>query len=272
MTAPDHAPRNRTAQRTSLFPPQHGAWAFLGLPLALGFLVGDPAWAWLPLAWAWIAAYPASYFVLSYVRARRPERFRRPLLVWAALFAPAGLAVAVMRPWLLWVALLYLASFAVNLAYARRNRERDLVNDAVFVAQCSGIVVVTGLVGDDPDESMPAGLLAAVPDQAWLLALVCAVVLLGSTLHVKSLLRERRDPRYARASRAFAVACLLASPLLALVWGLPAGWLLVPGFAVLAARALRRDWSGMRPGTIGMVELGGFVVVLAAAGAAVAVA
>ena len=272
MTTDDHAPRSRTAQRTSLFPPQHGAWAFLGLPLALGFLVGDPTWAWLPLAWAWIAAYPASYFVLSYVRARRPERFRRPLLVWVALFAPAGLAAVVLRPWLLWVGVLYLASFAVNLAYARRNRERDLVNDAVFVAQCSGIVVVTGLVGDDPDASMPAALLSAVPSQAWLLAVACALVLLGSTLHVKSLLRERRDPRYARASRAFAVACLLASPLLALAWHLPAGWLFVPAFAVLAGRALRRDWSGMRPGTIGMVELAGFVVVLVTAGVAVAAA
>jgi hypothetical protein len=262
----------RAVQRTSLVPPQHGAWAFLGLPLALGFLGGDPSWAWLPLAWAWIAAYPASYFVLSYVRARRPERFRRPLAVWVALFAPAGVAVVLLRPWLLWVAALYLASFVVNLTYASRNRERDLVNDAVFVAQCSAMVAVTSLVGDDPDASMPGPLLSAVPGHVWLLALVCGAVLLGSTLHVKSLLRERRDPRFARASKVFAVACLLASPALALAWGLPAGWLLVPAFALLAARALRRDWSGMRPGTIGMVELAGFVVVLGFAAMAVAAA
>ena len=272
MTAHDQPPRGRTAQRTSLFPPQHGAWAFLGLPLALGFLVGDPAWAWVPLAWAWIAAYPASYFVLSYVRARRPERFRRPLIVWAALFAPAGLAAVALRPWLLWIAAVYVASFVVNLAYARRNRERDLVNDAVFVAQCSAMVAVTSLVGDDPDASMPGPLLSAVPGHVWLLALVCGAVLLGSTLHVKSLLRERRDPRFAHASKVFAVACLLASPALALAWGLPTGWLLVPAFALLAARALRRDWSGMRPGTIGMVELAGFVVVLGFAAMAVAAA
>jgi len=271
VTAADHPPV-RAVQRTSLFPPQHGAWAFLGLPLALGFLVGDPSWVWLPLSWAWIAAYPASYFVLSYVRARRPERFRRPLAVWMALFLPAGLVAVALRPWLLWVAAVYLASFAVNLAYARRNRERDLANDAVFVAQCAGMVVVTGLVGDDPDTWSPGALLEAVPGRAWLLALVCAVVLLGSTLHVKSLLRERRDPRFARASRIFAVGCLLASPALAAAWGLPAGWLLVPPFAVLAGRALRRDWSGMRPGTIGMVELGGFVVVLLFAATAVAAA
>lgn len=260
----------RTVQRTSLVPPQHGAWAFLGLPLALGFTVADGSWAWLPLAWAWVAAYPASYFVLSYVRARRPERFRRPLVIWAALFAPAGLAVLVLRPWLAWVAVVYLLSFAVNLAYARRNRERDLVNDAVFVAQCSAMVVVTALVGDDPGTWSPGAVLDAVSTQAWLLALVCALVLLASTLHVKSLLRERRDPRYATASRAYAVACVVAAPAVAAAWGLPAGWFLVAPFVVLAVRALRRDWSGMRPGAIGMVELACFVVALAAAVLAVA--
>lgn len=265
-------PSGRTVQRTSLFPPQHGAWAFLGLPLALGFVVADPAWAWLPLSWAWVAAYPASYFVLSHVRARRPERFRRPLAIWVAAFAPAALAAVVLRPWLLWVAAVYLASFVVNLAYARRNRERDLVNDAVFVVQCSGMVVVTALAGDDPDTWAPGRLLGDVSTHAWLLMLVCSLVLLGSTLHVKSLLRERRDPRYAKASRAYAVACVVASPALAVAWGLPGGWFLVVPFALLAGRALRRDWSGMRPGAIGMVELGGFVVVLAAAALAVATA
>lgn len=263
-------PPARAVQRTSLVPPQHGAWAFLGLPLALGFVVADASWAWLPLAWAWIAAYPASYFVLSYVRARRPERFRRPLATWAAAFAPAGLVAVAMRPWLLWVAAVYLVSFAVNLAYARRNRERDLVNDAVFVAQCSAMVVVTALVGDDPDTSAPGSLLDAVSTRAWLLALVCALVLLGSTLHVKSLLRERRDPRYATASRAYAATCAIASPALAVAWGLPAGWFLVAPFVVLAARALRKNWSGMRPGAIGMVELACFLVALAAAAMAVA--
>ncbi|CAI9417623.1 YwiC-like family protein [Nocardioides sp. T2.26MG-1] len=263
-------PPARAVQRTSLVPPQHGAWAFLGLPLALGFLVADPAWTWLPLAWAWVAAYPASYFLLSYVRARRPERFRRPLAIWVAVFAPAGLAAVALRPWLLWVAAVYLASFAVNLAYARRNRERDLVNDAVFVAQCSVMVVVTALVGDDPDTWSPGALLGAVSAHAWLLSGVCAMVLLGSTLHVKSLLRERRDPRYASASRWYAVACLVASPALALAWGLPEGWAFVVPFALLAGRALRRDWSGMRPGAIGMVELAGFIVVLAAGAVAVA--
>ncbi len=263
-------PPGRAVQRTSLVPPQHGAWAFLGLPLTLGFVVADPSWAWLPLAWAWIAAYPASYFVLSYVRARRPERFRRPLAIWAAAFAPAGLAAVAMRPWLLWVAALYLVSFAVNLAYARRNRERDLVNDAVFVAQCSAMVVVTALVGDDPGTSAPGPLLDAVSTRAWLLAAVCALVLLGSTLHVKSLLRERRDPRYATAARVYAVACAIASPALAVAWGLPAGWFLVAPFVVLAVRALRKDWSGMRPGAIGMVELACFLVALAAAALAVA--
>jgi hypothetical protein len=128
-------------------------------------------------------------------------------------------------------------------------------------------VVVTHLVALDPDPATPRALLAAVSAQAWLATLVCAAVLTGSTLHVKSLLRERRDRRYAAASRVFAVACLAASPALALAWGLPAGWLLVVPFALLAARAFR-DWSGLRPGAIGMVELAVFVATALAVAAA----
>lgn len=261
-------PPARAARRTSLAPPQHGAWAFLGLPLVLGFLVSGPSWTWLPLTWGWVAAYPASYFALSYVRARRPERFRRPLAIWASACAPAAIALVALRPWLLWVGVVYVASFAVNIAYARRNRERDLVNDAIFVGQCAAMVVVTFLVSLDPARTTPWALADAVPAHVWLLTAVCAAVLLGSTLHVKSLLRERRDPRFARASRIFAVACLVASPALATAWGPPSGWLLAVPFAVLAARAFK-DWSGMRPGAIGMVELAAFVLTaLAVAGAA----
>ena len=63
-------------------------------------------------------------------------------------------------------------------------------------------------------------------------------MLLGSTLHVKSLIRERRDPRGARASKVCAVVSVPASFVLAEWWGWPQGaWLIVP-FLALAVRAV----------------------------------
>jgi len=66
-------------------PPQHGAWAFLALPLALGAVLAPASPLLLVLTVAWVAAYPLSYAALGLARARRKQRFVRPLVVWLAV-------------------------------------------------------------------------------------------------------------------------------------------------------------------------------------------
>lgn len=245
-------------------PPQHGAWAFLGLPLVLGAVVAPATPLLVVLAVAWAATYPVSYAAFGLVRARRPQRFRRPFTVWLAVVLPAGVVLLVARPWLAWVGIGYLLLFAVNLRYARRNDERALGNDAVFILECAVMVVVTWAVAVGDDSWYPPGR-AAVPARVWILVAVCALVLTGSMLHVKSLIRERRDARYARGSRAFALACVPASIALAAWWGWPkGGWLIAP-FLALAVRAFIAGRQPMRPGMIGIIELGGFVLVAGSA-------
>lgn len=245
-------------------PPQHGAWAFLGLPLVLGFVVAPWTPLLLVLAIAWVGAYPLSYAALGLARAKRPQRFRLPFLVWSAVVLPAAIVLVVWRPWLVWVGLIYAAMFAVNLAYARENNERALVNDFVFVAECSAMVSVTWAVGAG-DQSWTAPALDSVPDDVWILSAVSVLVLVGSTLHVKSLIRERRDRRYARASLVVASLSVPTAIALAAWWGWPAGaWLIFP-FVVLAARAWVVPGRAMRPGSIGMIELACFVLVAASA-------
>jgi hypothetical protein len=247
-------------------PPQHGAWAFLGLPLVLALPVTPPTPLLLALTVAWVAAYPASYAALGLARARRSRRFRRPLLVWSVVALVPALLLVTARPWLLLVGAGYLLLFVVNLAYARRNDERALLNDAVFVAECALMVVVTWAVGAGEQSFQPPG---PVPPRVWVLTVLCALVLLGSTLHVKSLMRERRDARYARASWLVAMASVAASVGLAVWWGLPSGWWLVLPFVLMAARSLAASrLASARPGRIGMIELACFVA--AALGASLA--
>lgn len=245
-------------------PPQHGAWAFLALPLALGFTVTT----WTPLLMllsvGWMAAYPMSYALFGLVRDRRPQRFRAPLAAWSALVLPTVAILVFWRPWLLWIGLAYLALMAVNLRYARRHDERALANDAVFVVECAGMVVVTWAVGA-VDRSWAPPSLGAVPAHVWIPSAVCALVLMGSTLHVKSLIRERRNRHYAQASRVFAVASLPTAVALAAGWGWPSGaWFIVP-FSALAVRAFLVPRRALRPGAIGLIELACFVVVVLAA-------
>jgi YwiC-like protein len=249
---------------STYLPPQHGAWAFLGLPLALAAAV-TPWSPLLPLlALGWVAAYPLSYAALGLARARRRRRFVRPLAVWTAIALPPALAMAVARPWLLWIGAGYLALFAVNLRYARRNDERALGNDLVFILECAAMVPVTWAVATG-HRSWSAPAPSGVPGRVWMLAAVCALVLVSSTLQVKSLVRQRRDPRYRRASQAFAVACLPAALVLAVRWGLPGGLWLVAPFAVLAGRTVVVGRRPLRPGAIGMIELGGFLLIAAGA-------
>lgn len=251
---------------SAYFPPQHGAWAFLGLPLVLGAVVAPWTLFLLVLALAWVAAYPLSYAALGLIRAKRPQRFRRPFLVWLAVVLPAVVILVAARPWLVWIGLAYIALFTINLRYAKRNDERAMVNELVFAAECSAMVVVTWSVGAGGRSLTPPAKVAfdTVPDRVWVLMIVCLLVLAGSTLHVKSLVRERRDARFARVSRVVAVASIAAAVALAAWWGWPGGaWLVVP-FVAAAVRAFIVGRRPMRPGAIGMVELAGFVLVAVA--------
>lgn len=251
-------------RRGKLVPPQHGAWGFLALPLALGVCAAS-GWtgALAPVMVAWVAAYPFSWAVTCLVTMPRPERYRDAAALWGAAAILPGVAALVLCPWLVWVLVAYAALFGVNLAFARARSERALANDLVLVAECSMMVPVVAGVATGA-----GGLLPPWPamTSAWVLALtaVCALTLVGSTLHVKSLIRERRDRRYARASQAVALVSVPAvyavvrpaDPLLA--W-----WMTVP-FVFFAVRSLRRDPT-WRPSRIGLVELAGLVLVALAA-------
>ena len=257
-------PQRGRSRPVSVVPPQHGAWAFLGLPFATALAVTPPAPALVLLLVAWVAAYPASYFVLAIVRDRggrhpEPSRYRRPLALWSVPVLLAGLPLLVLRPWLALVTVAYLASFAVSLAFARRRDERALANDLVLIAQCTAMVPVTWAVGTDP-VAWPPG----APAHLWVLTTAVALLLLGSTIHVKSLIRERGNPRFARASQALAVGSVAAAIGLALWWGLPGGLALVLPFAYFAARSLALR-TPPAPVRIGLLELVGFLLLVGSA-------
>lgn len=250
--------------RRAYVPPQHGAWAFLALPLALGVSVTTWSPLLVALAVAWVAAYPMSYAAFGMARAKHTQRFRIPFVIWSAIVVPTTTILLYWRPWLLWIGVAYAGLLIVNLRYARRGNERALANDAVFVAECAGMVAVTWAVGAGDRSWIPPAL-GEVPAHVWVIVAVCALVLLGSTLHVKSLIRERRDPRFAYASRVVAVVSVPVSVLLALWWGWPSGAWLVTPFIALAARSFVVPRRALRPGAIGLIELGCFLLAAAAA-------
>jgi hypothetical protein len=239
-------------------PGQHGAWAFLALPLALAMT----RTGWFPLlpaaALAWIAAYPLSWAATGRLTAPRPQRFDHALMTWAPIALLAGIPLVVTRPWLVWVLFGYAALWLVNLRFASNRRERSLGNDLVLIAECTLMVPVTlGIGGVESGWSPPYDVLdshVALPMVA------CAGALVGSVLHVKSLIRERRNPRCAMASRVFAVAAALFVALAAELTDRSL-WVVLP-FALLVARTWLVRGPAWRPARLGMVELAGLVLVV----------
>lgn len=207
----------------------------------------------------WIVAFPASYFTLAVLRYPMPQRFRRPLTIWAGAGLPLALILLATRPWLVWLGAAYVLAFAINVGFARRRDERAMTNNTIFIVECTAIVPTMWGIGAVPGGWNLTGF-GAAPTVVWVSTACCAMALVGSTLHVKSLIRERNDARFRVASQVWAVASLAASLALALAAGLPTGLLLAVPFAYLAIRSFAVVGRKLSPGRIGVIELVGFVL------------
>ncbi len=262
-------PRSRSHGWTAYIPPQHGAWAFLIVPLVVGFTLAPITWAGLGFAVAWILAYPVGYFggrgLLvrirrgSFTRLSRRE-FRRAI-PWGVALAVVGVPLLVACPWLAVAAVVVAAVWSGSLLITLRRSERDLGNDLVLVVLAVLAVPLVWLVGEGA--SPAAGFwpdVASVPGQLWLATAATGAFLFGSVLHVKSLLREAGNVGFRRLSVGYHVIALAVFAVVS-PW-----WLIGFGPALLRSLVLR---PGLRPAVIGAVET--VVAVLFVVAAALAV-
>lgn len=244
-------------------PPQHGAWAFLIVPVLMAFAVsGASAAGWLFLA-AWVCAYPVGYYggraLTARVRRGSWTRLARRELSravpWAVLTALLGLPLAMTRPWLLLAAAVLALLWGAGLWVAARLGERSMANDLLLVAQAVAAVPMAVAV-----VAGPTALLGTLLAPTVTVALVCALYLTGSVVHVKSLLREAGSATYQTLDLAWHLLAAVGTGLLS-PW-----WLL--GFGPALLRTLVRR-PGMRPGILGAVEAVVAVLVVLAAQLAV---
>lgn len=240
-TVPSPAPR-RTLRR--YLPPQHGAWAMLLLPWLAGVLIAGFRWPQVPLLVAWLTGYLFSYYLLLAVKTRRPGRVRAQLWLYGPPTVLLGALVVILRPQVLWYAPAYALLLAVNLGYAARRDERALLNDLASVVQSCLMVFVVATV-------------AGVPPPELLVAFVAlAAYFTGTVLHVKTMIRERGNPRYRWASIIY--HGLVAAGMI---------WVSVP-VAVVFGALLVRAWvlPGRRvtPLRLGMLEIVASTLILLA--------
>lgn len=255
--------QRRGRQKSIYFPPQHGAWAFLGLPILLGLTQAEFSPLTVLVSIGFVVAYPASYFAIAVMRYPRPQRYRNGLIVWGLAGTAIATIAVIARPWLLWAGVVYGALFAINLAYAKAHNERSLVNDAVFIAEC--LIIIPLLWGIDATTgglNPPA--FSQAPTAVWTVTGFAAMALVGSTLHVRSLIRERRNSSFRRYSQVFAVGCVPVAIALAYPYGVAATTMAAMAFTLLAVRSPIVGRRPLKPGIIGVFELVGFIAVFVA--------
>ena len=224
------------------FPPQHGAWAFLIVPLLLTALLGATSWLALVFAVTWICAYPTSYYGSRavFIRIRRGQwsrlakAARSAALPWLAVTIVGSAVLIVFRPVLILAGLVVLALWSVSVWLAWIGRERGITNDLVLVVIAAVAVPLMWLVGHDTIEL-----------RIWVAAFACAVFFTGSVLHVKSLIREADDARWHVASIGYHFIALI-------VMSVISPWFILAFLPALARTLFMKP--GLRPGTIGGVE------------------
>ena len=216
---PDRTTRPKKRRRPAgWIPDQHGAWAMITLPPLAGIVIGGPSWRHLPLLAAWWVAYFVFHSGSLWLKSRRRQRYRPPVLVYSAGAALAGLVTLAVDWHLIRWAPLFIVPLGVGLVASAIRDERSLWSGISTTVGSSLMTLVAFDAGGGTD--FP---------RAWLLAGILAVYFAGTVLYVKTLIRERGSQTYYWLSVGMhALATLALIPLA------PA---LTPVFAALTARA-----------------------------------
>ena len=220
----------------------------LVVPPVVGGVLGGWSWRHVLLLVAWLVGYLAYHAAGLWLRSGRKARYRAPVVAYGAVGLVLLAALLAVAPHLLVWAPAFLPLLAVSLVASLRRADRSWWNDTVTVLAAALLTpVAAGLGTGDP-----------APGVVWPATAVLAAYFLGTVPNVKSLIRERDDPRVRRGSVAYhlAVAAVgaVVHPLLGVVG------------ALLALRAwlVPHRWPQVRPAVIGAGEVVATLVVTTA--------
>ncbi|MFV0426602.1 MAG: YwiC-like family protein [Beutenbergiaceae bacterium] len=253
----DRVPRARRRHRMLWFPREHGAWAWLLLPILAGAIAGGWAWFQIPLLVCAVAGYCAFNAASWWVKMPPTRRAAAltPMVVYGSIAAGAGVilvgltGVAV----LVWFAI-QAAGLGIAWLLTRVGAGRSLAS-GLATALAATILL---LIAAHPDATS-----MATSQILWAAVFVYGY-LAGTVFAVKSAIRERGSVLALSASVSWHLAWTVVAAI-AVIAGESAGWLaLWIGLtvrAVLLPLSARR--SPIRPGLLGVVEIVAACCVLA---------
>lgn len=215
---------------------QHGAIVMALLPFFYGMLLAHPIWAHAFLLAAWFSLYLMTYPFLSLFKGKNLAQYQK----WTLIYAISTLLLALPALWYEWHILYFMFAMlpfvAINIYFTVQKDERNLFNDLAGIA----IFALAGMAAyyfsaHTFDEKM-----------LWT-ALYPSLFFIGTTLYVKSMLRERKNPRYLKASIIYHGFCVL-------IFALLHQWLLTLAFLPSLLRAIYLPSRKLSVKQVGLTE------------------
>lgn len=177
---------------------QHGAIVMALVPSIYGMLLAHPVWAHAFLLLGWFSLYLMTYPFLSLFKGKNLAQYQK----WTLIYFVAALIFAIPALIYNWQVLYFMFAMlplvAVNIYFTKKKDERNLWNDlsgiVIFALAGMGSYYFSGRTFDEKI--------------LWVL-LYPTLFFIGTTLYVKSMMRERKNPRYFWASVIFHLLCVL---------------------------------------------------------------
>lgn len=225
-----------------VIPHEHGGWAMVSVPFLFGMMAGAPRWGHLLLFMAWLFFYLASYPLLQ---ALKRGRQRGHLLKWSAIYGGIAL-VSLLYPFIQKLELCYFGIpfvllLIVNIWHVKRKSERAIVNDlcAILIFSLGGAAAYL-YGGGGWDKAMLA------------VTLFNFLYFMGTALFVKTIFRERGNPKWRTAAYLYHVLILVVP------WACGYPWMTLP-FVFPLIRTFLFTGKQMRPMKAGILEIFGSV-------------
>lgn len=218
-------------------PKQHGAWAMLIVPYWLGVVAAGFVWQHIPFFLGWVLLYLATYPTLLLFKGRKISFYTKWALIY---FVPALLLLLIplwTRPSIIYFGLVMIPFFAVNAYFSSQKNDRALLNDISAIISFSIAGLASGyLTAGEINSSMILVFIASI------------LFFIGTTFHVKTIIRERKNIVYKRISWTYHI-------LVPILWLSLGYWVITLAFLPSLIRTLYYYGKPLKMMKSGIIEI-----------------
>lgn len=176
---------------------QYGAMVMALMPFLYGVLLSRPIPQHLLLLFAWISLYLMSYPFLNFFKGKSKTEYKK----WSIIYGIISLIFAIPCIIYNWHIIVFFFAFfpflLINIYFTRKKDERNIWNDFAGVT----IFIIVGMAAYYFPDSL-------FDEKIYWIVIYFGLFFIGTILYVKSVLRERKNPRYFYASIIFHFICI----------------------------------------------------------------